>query len=225
MLYTIRKLSAMSITLTLMCRSSYLHVVHFPPFDLEGCCSLGLDHFQTYNAIPKIDEDNCKLYLVESGIVSHEVSHQVGSYEIYDIARYIEDCLSPLPNIELELHWNPNTLKSDIRFNEDIDFTKPDTTEPMLGCTSMKLVKHMCHRSFQYDTNNINGRPINMLHEFSPMVLPGYKLVMAPQSIIYVSVFVKRAQKVFVTVIDQREELVNILNKEITLHLHLRRWV
>ncbi|KAJ8895420.1 hypothetical protein PR048_000752 [Dryococelus australis] len=49
--------------------------------------------------------------------------------------------------------------------------------------------------------------PSNTLHDFSPMVPPGFKLVVAPQSIIYVLVIAKKAHVVVVTVVDQHEEL------------------
>ena len=142
----------MSVTLTLTGRSSELRAVHFPPLDLEGEWCIGLVDFQTYNAIPNIDKRCCKLYLIKSDNSTVEVELPVGSYELDDIARCIEDALPS--GIDFELRGNSNTLKSIIKSSVKIDFTKPDNIGPMLGFEPQLYEADKIHESSQ---------PVNIL--------------------------------------------------------------
>ncbi|KAJ8890650.1 hypothetical protein PR048_010159 [Dryococelus australis] len=92
------------------------------------------------------------------------------------------------------------------------DITKPDIIGPMLGFephiyeagkthVSLQLVNILPVNVLRITCSLVsgaylNGRPSNTLHKFSPMIPPGYKLVVTPQSIIYVPVVLKKAHEV-----------------------------
>ncbi|KAJ8879756.1 hypothetical protein PR048_020364 [Dryococelus australis] len=118
-----------------------------------------------------------------------------------------------------------------------VDFAKLDNIRPMIGFEPHIYEAGKTHVSSRpgiilpviviritcKGITHLNGRPSNKYHEFSPMIPPGYKLAIALQIIIYISVVAKRAHEVAVTVVDPRGELVNFRYVEITLHLHMRR--
>ena len=76
----------MSLTFTLMGRTSELCADHVLPISLEGEWVVGLLGFETYNSIPNIDErNNTFRYGINDVMVIPK-----GAYEIDDINKYIK---------------------------------------------------------------------------------------------------------------------------------------
>ncbi|XP_065368788.1 uncharacterized protein LOC135961222 [Calliphora vicina] len=83
----------MSITLTLNGNSSILTANYFPPIALEEDYECSLIDFHTYNSIPNVDEDN-NLFHIGDNIIEIPI----GSYELEDIADYLESEYEHLAN-------------------------------------------------------------------------------------------------------------------------------
>ena len=119
----------MSFTITLSGRGGTLHTNFNPPIylDPEANYVIGLTNFETFNAIPNIDEKNNKIYLGNNELI--EIPP--GSYELKDINRYLQEKFQE-KKIVFQLSANNNTLKSEIVSSVDIHF-KEGTIGKILG--------------------------------------------------------------------------------------------
>lgn len=69
----------------------------------------------------------------------------------------------------------------------------------------------------------INNRPSHTIHQFSPRVPPGYKIVEVPQNVIYFPNTVKNVHTLNISVIDQENNLINFRGETITIRLHIKK--
>lgn len=226
----------MALTLTLNGNNSILHVEYFPPIELslhhDYVC--GLVDFQTYNSIPNVDISNNLIHIGDQTI---EIP--IGSYEIDDIAEYINSYLKKNKNdYEVSIWANNNTLKSMISSNVLIDFNKERSIGPLLGFSKRKLTANELHMSdlniniikvntIRIECNIVSGAYLNnshvhTIHEFSTVVGPGYKIVEVPRNVIYLPVNVKQLTSLTLKIVDQDGDLINFRGETITVRLHLK---
>lgn len=210
----------------------------FPPIELsDEKWELGLIDFMTYHSIPNIEEgiNNVLYYGTDKKIVL-----PTGSYEISDIATFINDYLIQHDeNVKIIIKANNNTLKSEIYSNVQIDFSKPDSLATILGfetciinpnkwysstlpisivrVESIRLICNLISGSYN------NGIPDHIIHEFYPSVPPGFKIVEKPTNVIYLPVNTSRIHNIVVRLEDQQGRLINFRNEIITLRLYLRK--
>ena len=69
----------------------------------------------------------------------------------------------------------------------------------------------------------INNKPSHTLHQFSPNVGPGYKIVVVPRNVIYLPVNIKRKSLVTLKLVDQYGVLINFEGEILTIRLHLKQ--
>ena len=224
----------MSLTLTLSGNTSILTTEYFPPIELNADYVGGLVDFQTYNSIPNIDSRNNYFHI---GNIALQIPE--GSYEIDDIANFIETTLEKAGKPgKIRLNANNNTLKSEIKSTETIHFDKPQSIGPLLGFSSRKLTPNVLHTSdlpvniikvnvIRIECNIISGSYINgvqvhTLHEFSPTVGPGYKIIEVPANVIYLPLNSRRISTLTVKFVDQDGDLINFRGETITIRLHLK---
>lgn len=226
----------MALTLTLSGNTSILHVDYFPPIELSTYHNYvcGLVDFQTYNSIPNIDISNNLFH-----IGNETVEIPIGSYEIDDIANYINNYLRNIDNdYQVSLWANNNTLKSMISSNVSVYFNKERTIGSVLGFSKRELSANELHMSDQnvniikvnairVECSIVTGAYINSLHahtihEFSTTVGPGYKIVEVPRNVIYLPVNVKQLTSVTLKIVDQDGDLINFRGETITARLHLK---
>lgn len=223
-----------SFTLTLSGTSSILEANYFPPIELspEKTYTLGLVELLTFNSIPNIDIGNNKFYVNDKTIII-----PTGSYEIENIEAYLVEQLAQY-NIDLSLKPNNSTLKSEIKCNGTINFTKNDSIGRLLGFTQRVLNPHIKHESnlpvailkvnaLRVKCNitagaYINGQQMHTIHEFFPMVPPGYKIVEVPSHVIYLPVVVQAINHIQLKIVDQDGQLVNFRGEIITIRLHIK---
>lgn len=216
-------------------RGSYVSKDYFPSVDVsEGEWEIGLIDLMTFHSIPNIEAGkNNKFYYGDGRMI--EIAE--GAYEIEDLETALKEKVGK--DVELELKANNNTLKSEIKCSQAIDFTQSNTLAPLLGFDSKILkagVKHASDRTVSIINVNVirvecnivrgsydNGAEGHVIHEFYPNVGPGYKIVEVPNTIIYLPVNVKRINNVTITLKDQNGERINLRNENISIRLHIRR--
>lgn len=227
----------MSFTVALSARTNKLHADFNPPIylDTESDYVIGLSNFETFNAIPNVDEKNNKLYY---GSGSDFIEIPSGSYEMEDINRYLQEQFQK-KQITFQLGANNNTLKSEIKSSVDIIF-KDGSIGPILGFKNQTLkgdqvvkvsdfpaeiikVNSLCVDCSIAEGSYLNGLPVHIIHQFFPNVSPGFKIIESPQNIIYFPVTVKVIDKITVKIIDQKGDLVNFRNETVTLRLHIKK--
>lgn len=240
-----------SITLTLTGNTSELQAEYFPSIDLsDGEYVCGLVNFQTFHSIPNVDQKNNLFFFgrdqnlnaksKDEKIIPLEcIKIPVGSYEIDDLTAYLKNELQR-KNIEFELKANKNTLKCEIYCNQPIDFTKPNTIGSLLGLRKKTILSAgMFHVSDSPSDvlkvnvirivcniitgSYLNNQPSHTIHEFSPTVPPGYKIIETPKNVIYYPVTVKYIHAVHLSIIDQNNHLINLRGETITIRLHIKR--
>lgn len=234
-----------SITLTLSGDSSLLEAEYFPPIELDERYQYecGLVDFQTFNCIPNVDEENNKIVFrgiykeSEKESSSFEITIPTGSWEISDIAAFIR---SRLPqNVICSLYVHKNTLKCEVKSNVEIDFTCKNTIGPLLGYSAQKLKPNTMHVSdrpidilrvnaIRVECSIIAGSYFNSdsghtIHEFFPSAQSGYKITETPNNVIYLPVTVKSIRNVSVSIIDQKNRIINFRGENIVVRLHVRK--
>lgn len=223
-----------SFMLTLSGTSSLLETHYFPPIELNPTKDyvLGLVELLTFNSIPNIDVGNNKFYVDDQVITI-----PTGSYEIEDIANYLRDVLDRA-NISIEIKPNNNTLHSYIKCSRKIDFQPSDSIGRLLGFTPRVLEGNVLHESdspvtiLKINALNVecniasgaytNERKVHTIHQFFPVVPPGYKIIEVPKQIIYVPIAVRAIQHLQIRLVDQNGDLVNLRGEILTVRLHVK---
>lgn len=226
----------MALTLTLSGNTSHLTADYFPPLDLDGgndyVC--GLIDLQTYNSIPNVDEQNNLFHIQDM-----EIEIPIGSYELDDLALFITGVLEELNSTtSLEIKANTNTMQCEIQSSEEINFKKHRSIGKLLGYSKRVLKAGQMHFSdLPIDINRvnvirvecnitigsfINNKPVHTIHEFSPEVGPGYKIIEVPKNVIYLPVNVKQISSLSLKLVDQDGYLINFRGETITIRLHLK---
>lgn len=245
----------MSYCLSFTGRSSILEATYHPPIDIEDSeFEVGLVLLETYNSVPNVYEKNNKFYYDDKVI---EIPK--GSYELHDIAEYIEKTLQERElhkekSVEVErnkreilftkkkilqLTANRNTLSIELKCNKyNINFDKSNNIGQLLGFTGIKEAKKL-HLSTElvsiFETNTIevlcnisggswnNGKKSHSIFEFGLNVDPGYKISIAPSTIIYLPVLARNINNVTLKLVDQEGNLADFRGELITIRLHLRK--
>lgn len=223
-----------SLTLSLTGTSSTLEVQYFPPIELSPHKNyvLGLVELLTFNSIPNIESGNNKFYVGEE-----EITLPTGSYEINDIESYLREVLAS-KEINISIKPNNNTLRSVIKCDRAINFTREDSIGKLLGFAPRILAANTTHSSdrpvsilkvnaLRVECNitsgaYINGQRVHTIHEFFPAVPPGYKIIEVPSQVIYLPVVVKNIDHLQLRIVDQDGNLINFREEIITVRLHLK---
>lgn len=223
-----------SLTLTISGNSSVLEAQYFPPIELSPHKQyvLGLVELLTFNSIPNVDVGHNKIYVGDQ-----VVTIPTGSYEIEDIERYLQSALTD-KGIIIEIKPNNNTLRSEIKCNRLVNFEPEDSIGHLLGFTPRVLPPDQTHKSdlpvtilkvnaLRIECNITTGAYVNELkvhtiHEFFPVVPPGYKIIEVPSHVIYLPITVKTIDHLQLRIVDQDGDLVNFRGEVITIRLHLK---
>ena len=226
----------MSFTIALSGNSAILSAgFHLPIYlDPNKTYVVGLTNFETFNAIPNIEEKNNKIYYGKDG---EFLSIPPGCYELDDINKYLQDEFKKR-NISFHLYANNNTLKAIIKSTTDINFKK-GTIGDILGFTNGVLlgddqpkessrpaeilkVNSLCIDCSIAEGSYLNGQPVHIIHQFFPSVAPGYKIIESPQNIIYFPVTVKVIDKITIKILDQNLDQVDFRGETVTVRLHIK---
>lgn len=147
-----------------------------------------------------------------------------GSYEVEHLSNFLRKRLEE-KGAKFKLEANKNTLQCELFCDQPIDFSKSNTIGPLLGFSSNKVLQEkklnvsplpadiLKISVIRVECNNITGsylnnKPSHTIHEFSPRVPPGYKIIV-PQNVIYFPVTVKSIHTLNLTLLDQLNNLIN----------------
>lgn len=162
-----------------------------------------------------------------------------GSYELDHLAEYLQRHVA-LNGGKLVLHANTNTLHCEIYCNQPIDFSRANTIGPLLGYRIDQVLKAYETHESQLPANilkvnviriecsiitgsYLNNKPSHSIHEFSPRVPPGYKIIEVPQNVIYYPITVRNIQNIDLSIVDQQNRLIDFRGETITARLHVKR--
>lgn len=169
----------------------------------------------------------------------HVIKIPTGSYELDHLAKYLQERVEKKGG-KLTLNANNNTLQCELFCNRPVDFSKPNTVGPLLGFRNDKVLEpnetHESHLPANILKVNViriecnittgsylNNQPSHTIHEFSPKVPPGYKIIEVPHNVIYYPITVKNIQRLDLSIIDQNNQLINFRGETITIRLHIKR--
>lgn len=258
----------MSYTFSLFGRSSNLSARYHPPVTLDADKEyvLGLISLYSYNAIPNIEKNkNNRFYYGSKG---EHVEIPEGTYEIDSVNRYLERALGGEKWLDILGEYNPenyinkyigfkkrkmerrypisinirgnnSTLKSRIKFSEEVDFTPKDSIGPWLGFKPRKLQANIPHESdfpvniFKVNAiciecnivtgSYVNDKQAHVLHEFFPTAPAGFKIVECPRNVVYLPINTRVIDEIIIKIVDQDGELVNFKQELVSLRLHLKQ--
>lgn len=189
----------------------------------------------------KIILNNIDVPIVKFGSLYYdlkEIEIPVGSYEVYDICKILKTALEK-DSIKFELRVNKNTLKCEVLCSQAIDVSGKNSIGSLLGFSACILEPNLVHESdmhvnifrvnaLRLECNITTGAYINnaiahTIHEFYPVVPPGYKIIEVPRNVIYLPVAVKTIHTLTIKIVDQNNQLVNFCGETITIRIHIRR--
>lgn len=208
----------------------------FPPYDVgDGNWAVALKQLTTYNRIPNIEEGvNDSFYY---GDKNNLIKIPEGAYEIEDIERYLKESLDS--SVDFSLKANNNTIKCEIKCSEPINFEKENTIAPLLGF-STRILKPNEKNESDLPVNIINVDVIrvecnisrgsfskagegHVIHEFYPLVPPGFKMVETPTNLLYLPLNCQSINNITITLKDQDGKLLNLKSEPLTVHLEIKK--
>lgn len=205
--------------------------------------SCGLLNFTTYLSIPNIHSGNNRLYVakkIDDKFTKHFfLTIPVGSYELQDLADYIERRLKQ-EDITFKLIVNKNTLKTTITCSAELHFEAKDSIHQIFGFLDGKIIEANIETQSDdivkittLNTINIecdivrgsyrNGENCHSLYEFTPEVGVGYKIVEVPKHIVYLPITTKRIRSIQLKIVDQNRKPIDFRGEEITCRIHIKR--
>lgn len=219
--------------------SSLLKCTLFPPMDLSSsdAWEIAFYDLMTYNSIPNVEENmnnNVK-------IGDQSLALPTGSYEIENINEFIKKNLqTERPDYTFELIANNSTLKCEIKCNEIVDFSVENSIGSLLGWDKERLEANKWHISpKQVAINKVDviritcdivqgtyrdGIEGHVLHEFYPLVEPGFKIVEKPNIVKYLPINRQTVLSEFnIRLEDQNGDLVNFQGERINLRVDIRK--
>lgn len=231
-----------STTITLTGKSSNLSATIFPELHLDPAYnySCALLDFATYNSIPNIIENrnNSLTITLENSTEHVKLCLDQGAYEIQDMI----DCLMEKAKkfgVKLEIILNKNTYKVSFKSQNATIMLSNDSILPIFGFHQGAYPCNVWHTSetivnitnitvirIECDIirgTYINSQPTHTIHQFSPIVAPGFKIVEAPKNIIYLPLAVNSIQSVHISLVDQDGTPIDLQGETVTCRIHIKR--
>ena len=68
----------------------------------------------------------------------------------------------------------------------------------------------------------VNGKTKNTIYSFFPKVSPGFKIVESPVNLVYLPVTLDTIDNIYVTIMNQDNQSLDLRNEKITIRFHIR---
>ena len=137
----------------------------------------------------------------------------------------------------LILRANENTMRSEIKYAHQINFTTPNNIGSLLGYSKSRVIQPNKWYASDKPVNIMNAtvirvecnitsgaynndKPAHTIHEFAMNVPPGYKLSDTPTHVIYLPVIARN--DITIRIVDQNRQLINLRGEAISIRLHIR---
>lgn len=210
---------------------SVLTATYNPSIELPKNVDLGvaLVSFNSFYSIANITEENNNFYFADKYI-----SLPKGVYDLDDISNWIKRYADP----KIDITLNMNTLKVEIISPVDIHFDKPKNFGSLLGYSRKVLLAGLRNVSDELvklhpvSTINIecsiasgsykNSKSCHVIHEFTPDVPFGYKILQRPKRIYLPIINNSSVHDITLRVTDQNHRLLDFRNESINIVLHLQ---
>ncbi len=224
-------------------RSSELSQDYFPPIELEpdSAYVLGLTSFNTYRCIPNIVKgvNNVFQYLNREKAVE-TIYLPEGSYEIADIASYINNEIFKKTGDGMALQIKPNTITFKVEFYCLYPvFMTEHSIGSIIGFSDGVLSAEIWHKSnlpvqisrvaeINVECNLIDGsyrdgKPCHTIYSFFPRVNRGHKISEHPTHPLYFNVSTRTISHIALRITDQRGNLIDFNGEEICIQLNLKK--
>ncbi len=226
-------------TVSLSGNSSELECHFFPPLELPNKSVIGLLSIQTYNSIPNVEAGCDTLHIIRGGLEgATKIKIPTGCYEIITLETKIRGLLKDIGVNFFSLSTDNSTLKCAVHCNSDIDLNVEDSIAPLLGFDKRVLTRGRKHESDRVvkimNVNTIkvecnlalgsfdNGRQSHTIHEFYPVVPPGYKIVEIPKYCVLYKLKTNTIDFVRVSLTDQNGKLIDFRGETVNVRLLIK---
>lgn len=226
-------------TLSLSGSSAELECYFFPPIEVGYKSEIGLLSIQTYNSIPNVGAGCDTLHIIHSEQEEAiKIKIPSGCYEIISLEAKIRELLKDVGVLFFSLSADNSTLKCTLHCNCDIDLDVKDSIAPLLGFDKRTLVRNRRHESDRVvkimNVNTIkvecnlalgsfdNGQQSHTIHEFYPVVPPGYKIVEIPKYCVLYKLKTNTIDFVRVSLTDQNGRLIDFRGETVNVRLLIK---
>lgn len=228
-----------STTVTFTGNSSELSATFYPTIELHDPYgySCGLLDFTTYHSMPNINETNNTLTYYKDVNSIEVIEIPVGSYEIEDVLKYLVEAMTKRGH-RMEMKLNKNTFKVSFKGSVTLNFTFPRSIGYVLGfygecgqdklwessepirITDLNIIRIECNI---VGGTYINGKTSHTIHQFTPNVAPGYKIVEVPRNIIYLPVVSNEISSIYLKFVNQDGNPIDFRGETVTCRLHIKQ--
>jgi hypothetical protein len=226
-------------TVSLSGNSSELECHFFPPIEVGNKSEIGLLSMQTYNSIPNVETGCNTLHIIHGGQrESTKIKIPTGCYEIITLETKIRELLKDVGVRFFSLSTDNSTLKCTVHCNSEIDLNVEDSIAPLLGFDKRILARDRRHESDRVvkimNVNTIkvecnlalgsfdNGRQSHTIHEFYPVVPPGYKIVEIPKYCVLYKLKTNTIDYVRVSLTDQNGKSIDFRGETVNVRLLIK---
>ncbi|KAL4153141.1 hypothetical protein QTP88_000974 [Uroleucon formosanum] len=213
--------------------SSELECHFFPPIEVGNKSEIGLLSMQTYNSIPNVRGGCDTLHIIQGGKEeTAKIKIPTGCYEIIALENKMRELLKSVGVRFFSLSTDNSTLKCTVHCSSEIDLNVEDSIAPLLGFDKRTLARDRRHESDRVvkimNVNTIkiecnlalgsfdNGLQSHTIHEFYPVVPPGYKIVEIPKYCVLYKLKTNTIDYVRVSLTDQNGKAIDFREGKIT---------
>lgn len=228
-------------TFSLCGNSSELDCYLFPPVEVKDTSEIGLLSVQTYNSIPNVEPGRNTLGVnIGDAVNTTLICIPTGCYEIFSLESVIRELLTSVNRSikYFELGRNASSLKCTLRCSHPINFNVNDSIASILGFEKRILSADVLHESdtvvkitpvncIKVDCNLAlgsfeNGEQSHTIHEFYPVVAPGYKIVEVPRHCVLYKLKTSTVEYIKVQLKDQNGKLINFRGETVNVRLLIK---
>lgn len=187
---------------------------------------------------PVIDDENDPMYPNDLPIGDTFIAIPVGAYEFKDITKYLIEEFKKL-DISFELEVDSRTLKAKIKSSAALLFNRENSIHRNFGfadCTLAAETVKISENPVSISSLNTvviecdivngsfsNGKPGHSIHEFSPNIDHGFKIIEVPRHVVYLPINRRKIQSIQIRIVDQDGELLDFRGEKITCRVHIRK--
>lgn len=219
--------------------SSELECYFFPPVEVGNKSEIGLLSVQTYNSIPNVHAGCDTLHIIHGGQKEHiRIKIPTGCYEIIALETKMRELLKNVGVRFFSLSTDNSTLKCTVHCSSEIELNVEDSIAPLLGFDKRTLARDHRHESDRVvkimNVNTIkvecnlalgsfdNGLQSHTIHEFYPVVPPGYKIVEIPKYCVLYKLKTNTIDYVRVSLTDQNGKAIDFRGETVNVRLLIK---